>query len=84
MPSKVIAFFVSMILLFMMAPMVKGQNNLLDTREIEQKFSQVWNTSQASGKNYSWKARTEVTRDNKSMQVLIEVVSSDQYGRQIR
>jgi hypothetical protein len=84
MPSKAIAFFVSMILVFMMAQIVPGQKKQITASEIDQKFSQVWKTSEVSRKNYSWKARTEVARDNKVIQVLIEEVSYGPDGRQIR
>lgn len=75
------AMFFPLVLLPMI---VTGQNNLLHAKAIDQKFSQVWKESEASRKKYSWKARTEVTRDNKVIQVLIEEVSADPNGRQVR
>ncbi len=61
-----------------------GQKKLLNTPEIEQKFSQVWKSSEASRKKYSFKAKTEVTRDGKVIQVLIEDVSWESNGKQVR
>jgi hypothetical protein len=61
-----------------------GQKSILTAREIDQKFSQVWKEGEATKKSYSWKAMTEVTRDNKVVQVLIEEISFSPAGKQIR
>lgn len=84
MTSKIVVFSISLILLLILLPVVLGQKKLLNTREIDQKFSQVRKTSEASRRNYSWKVRTEVTRNNTVMQVLVEEVSFDPNGREIR
>ncbi len=60
------------------------QKRLLNATEIDQKFSQVWKESEASRKNYSWKSRIEVTRDNKVVQVLIEEISVNADEKEIR
>lgn len=60
------------------------QKALLSASEIDRKFSQVWKESEASRKNYTWTSRTEVTRDEKVIQVLIEKITVDPDGRQIR
>jgi hypothetical protein len=65
-------------------PVNIGQKRLLNAMEIDQKFSQVWKESEASRKNYSWKSRIEVTRDDKVVQVLIEEISVDPDEKQIR
>jgi hypothetical protein len=83
MNRKAVAYSVSLILGFCFLLIGQGQKLLLNAREIDQKFSQVWKTSEASRKQYSWKARTEVTRDGKVMQVLTEEVSCEPNGRQI-
>ena len=84
MTPKAIAFSVSLLLLFIIPPIAQEQKTLLNASEIDQKFSQVWKTSEASRKQYSWKAKTEVTRDDKVMQVLIEEVSHKSNGLLIR
>ncbi len=71
-------------LLILLPTFESGQRNLLNANEIDQKFSQVWKQSEASEKNYSWKTRTEVTRDEKVVQVLVEEVSIGPNGKQIR
>lgn len=71
-------------LLVLLTMIVTGQKKRLNANEIDQKFSQIWKDSEASRKNYSWKTKTEVTRDEKVLQVLIEEVSTDPKGRQIR
>ena len=77
--------YTTIFFLLVLLPMfVFGQKNLLNTSEIDRKFSQVWKESEASRKKYSWKARTEVTRDGKEVQVLVEEVFADPNGRQIR
>jgi len=73
------------LLLFLFFPLiVQLQKILLNAGEIDQKFSLVWKNSEASRKKYSWKAKTEVTRDAKLMQVLITEVSCEPNGRQIQ
>jgi len=72
------------LLLVLLTMIVNGQKKLLNANEIDQKFTQVWKESEASRKNYSWKSRTEVTRDDKVIQVLIEEVSTAPKGKQIR
>jgi hypothetical protein len=57
---------------------------LFDANEIDQKFSQVWKESEASRRLYTWKEKTEVTRDDKVVQVLVEEVSRDVAGKPIR
>ena len=71
-------------LLTLLPIFVVGQKNLLNDKEIDQKFSQIWKESKVSIKKYSWKARTEVTRNDKLMQVLIEEVSHGSKEQQIR
>ena len=71
-------------LLVMLPMIVLGQKTLLNVKEIDQKFTQVWKESEVSRKKYSWKTKTEVTRDNKTIQVLIEEITTDPNGRQIR
>ena len=71
-------------LLILLPTFESGQRNLLNANEIDQKFSQVWKQSEASEKNYSWKTRTEVTRDEKVVQVLVEEVSIGPNGKKIR
>ena len=75
MNRKAVTYSVSLLLLLFFLLIVQGQRLLLNASEIDQKFSQVWKTSEASRKKYSWKAKTEVTRDDKVMQVLIEEIS---------
>jgi hypothetical protein len=84
MNRKVVALSASLMLLLCFPLIVQLQKILLNASEIDQKFSQVWKTSEVLRKNYSWKARTEVTRDDKVIQVLIEEVSTDPKGKQIR
>jgi hypothetical protein len=84
MNKKTFSYSVSLLLLLFFPLIVRGQKLLLNASEIDQKFSQVWKTSEASRKKYSWKSKTEVTRDNKVMQLLIEEVSYESNGRQIR
>ena len=79
------AVYFTILLLWLFFPLiVQGQKLQVYASAIDQKFSQVWKTSEASRKKYSWKVRTEVTRDNKVMQVLIEEVSYESNGLQIR
>jgi hypothetical protein len=75
------AIFFQFVLLTMLAD---GQKPRLNANEIGQKFSQVWKESEASRKKYSWKAKTEVTRDGEVIQLLIEEVSTNPNGLQIR
>ena len=84
MNRKVVAYSLSPLLLLFFPLIVQQQKLLLNVREIDQKFSSVWKTGEATGKQYSWKARTEVTRDNKVIQVLVEEVSHKSNGLQIR
>ncbi|MGA2668915.1 MAG: hypothetical protein ABSF32_08355, partial [Ignavibacteria bacterium] len=84
MNRKAVTYSVSLLLLLFFLLIVQGQRLLLNASEIDQKFSQVWKTSEASRKKYSWKAKTEVTRDDKVMQVLIEEISYESKGLQIR
>ena len=84
MNRKAVAYSVSLLLWLFFPLIVHGQKLLLNTSEIDQKFSQVWKTSEASRNKYSWKVKTEVTRDGKVMQVLIEEVSYKSNGLQIR
>jgi len=75
----------SVIILVAWLPLaVQGQKQPLSAGEIDQKFSQVWKESQASRKKYSWKERTEVSRDEKVIQVLVEEVATDPAGKQVR
>ncbi|MEI6885456.1 MAG: hypothetical protein WCO02_13275 [Bacteroidota bacterium] len=84
MNRKAVAYSLSLLLLLFFPLIVQQQKFLLNTSEIDQTFSKVWKTSEASRKQYSWKAKTEVTRDDKVMQVLIEEVSHTSNGLQIR
>ena len=84
MNRKVVAYSLSPLLLLFFPLIVQQQKILLNDREIDQKFSSVWKTSEATGKQYSWKARTEVKRDDKVIQVLVEEVSHKSNGLQIR
>lgn len=70
--------------LFLCSLSVPLQKPSLNPRDLDVKFSQVWKTSEATRKKYSWKAKTEVIRDGKVMQVLIEEFSYGSDGRQIR
>jgi hypothetical protein len=81
---KAAAYLVSLISLPLFSIFIQGQKDLSETRKIEQNFSQVWKISEATRKSYSWKARTEVIRDNKTLQVLVEEVSYAPDGRQVR
>ena len=63
---------------------VSGQKYLLNSKEIDDKFSKVWKTSEATRKLYSWKSKTEATRDEKIMQVLTEEISYEPGGRQVK
>ena len=83
--TKILIANTAILYLLILLPMFEsGQRNLLNANEIDQKFSQVWKQSEASEKNYSWKTRTEVTRDEKVVQVLVEEVSIGPNGKQIR
>ena len=83
--TKTLIANTAILYLLILLPMFEsGQRNLLNANEIDQKFSQVWKQSEASEKNYSWKTRTEVTRDEKVVQVLVEEVSIGPNGKQIR
>ena len=84
MNRKAIAYSASLMLLLFFPLIVQLQKILLNASEIDQKFSHVWKTTEASRKKYSWKAKTEVTRDDKVMQVLIMEVSYEPNGLQIR
>ncbi len=84
MTKKLITYSAICFLLILIPLIIKGQRNLLNAREIDQKFSQVWKESEATRKNYSWKEKTEVTRDDKIVQVLIEEVCIGPNGKQIR
>jgi len=61
-----------------------GQKRLLTATEIDQKFSQVWKESEATRKLYSWKAKTEVVRNDKPVQTLIEDVMFSAGGKELR
>lgn len=61
-----------------------GQTGISEAKVIEQKFAEVWNKSKATIRQYTWKARTEVRRDNELMQVMTEQVSYGSGGREIR
>ena len=71
-------------LLFLCSLIVSGQKPLLTTSEIDNQFSKVWKTSEASRKLYTWKSRTEVVRNGKVIQVLVEEFSYGTDGRQLR
>jgi hypothetical protein len=71
-------------MLVMLPVIAFGQKTLLNTSDLDQKFSQVWKESEASKKKYSWKSKTEVTRDDKVIQVLVEEFSPGLNGRLIR
>jgi hypothetical protein len=84
MKIKAVAYSLCLFLVLFFPLIVQEQKPVLNAGEIDQKFSQVWKTGEASRKKYSWKARTEVTRDGKVMQALIEDVSYAPGGQQIR
>lgn len=84
MSLKALAFLPFSLLFLLASPVGMVQKQVLNSREIDAKFSEVWKTGEATKINYSWKARTEVTRKEKVMQVLIEGVSYQSNGRQIR
>lgn len=48
------------------------QKTHLTYKEIDAKFAQVWNTSEAVRETYSWFARTEVIRDDETVNLLVE------------
>ena len=74
-------WILSLVLLAMVVP---GQKRLLSVREIDDKFSLRWKTSVAERQNYSWKARTEVIRNDKVVQILVEECSYRSDGSQVR
>lgn len=84
MNRKTVLYSVGLTMLFIFPQILLGQKKLLNSREIDQKFSQVWKESKVSRKNYSWKSRIEVIRDNKVMQVVVEEVSFDPNGKPSR
>jgi hypothetical protein len=84
MNRKAVEYSASLILLLFFPLIGQLQKTLPNAGGIDQKFSQVWKTSEASRKKYSWKGKTEVTRDGKVIQVLIEEVSYESNGLQIR
>lgn len=61
-----------------------GQAKSTEAGIIEQRFSDVWNRSKSSFRNYSWKVRTEVKRDDEVIQVLTEEVTFDVRGKEVR
>lgn len=61
----------------------QGQKPRLNYQEIDSKFSEVWNTSVALRKAYSWYSRTDVIRDGDTVNVRIERHESDMDGRVI-
>jgi hypothetical protein len=63
---------------------ISGQKHLLNSKEIDDKFSKVWKTSEATRKLYSWKSKTEAKRDEKIMQVLTEEISYGPDDRQVQ
>jgi hypothetical protein len=84
MNRKAVASSLSLILLLFFPLMGQEPKHLLNAIEIDQKFSQVWKKSEVSRRNYSWKARTEVARDGKVIQVFVEDVSYRSNGLPIR
>ena len=62
---------------------VSGQKPFFNPKELEGKFAQIWKTSEATRKKYTWKASTEVIREGKIMQFLVEEISYGADGRQI-
>ena len=83
--TKMLIANAAILCLLILLPVVdSGQKALLNANEIDQKFSQVWKLSEVSRKNYVWKERTEVVRDDKTVQDLIEEISIEANGKQIR
>lgn len=58
-----------------------GQKAYLSAEEIDAKFSEVWDTSEAVRKTYSWYARTEVIRDGDTVNILVEKYLFSKDGR---
>jgi len=58
-----------------------GQKAHLSAREIDAKFSEVWDTSESVRKTYSWYARTEVIRDGDTVNILVEKYLFSKNGR---
>jgi anionic cell wall polymer biosynthesis LytR-Cps2A-Psr (LCP) family protein len=83
--NRITAINVAALLFIFLAVLIAfGQKRLLNSGEIDEKFSQVWKTSEASRKNYSWKERTVATRNDKLMETLIEELAYGSDGRLIR
>ncbi|MGE5423957.1 MAG: hypothetical protein ACM3N9_01260 [Syntrophothermus sp.] len=79
--SIVIFFSILQLLLF---PVIIPQQKIAGAKEIDNRFSQVWKSTEASRKIYTWKAETEVVRNAKTIQILVEKVTYDQGGKEIR
>jgi hypothetical protein len=84
MNGKNVFYALGLISLLLCGLIVPGQKHLLNSKEIDDKFSKVWKTSEATRKLYSWKSKTEATRDEKIMQVLTEEISYGPDGRQVQ
>ena len=55
-----------------MAFSVSGQQTNINVKELEKNFSQARKTSEELIKGYSWNSRTDVTKEGKVMDILIE------------
>ncbi len=66
------AIYVTGLALYSLATPVFGQQANFKPAEIEQKFYQTKKQSDEIKKNYSWNSRTDVTRDGKVVDILIE------------
>jgi hypothetical protein len=64
-------YFVLWVLIFPLKP-VYGQNIHLNSLQIDNKFSEVWKTSEILRKNYSWYAKREFKKNDKVLDVLVE------------
>lgn len=84
MNKTAVRYSVVSVSLLLTTVLFQAQTKLLNPTELSRKFSQVWETSETSRKNYSWKAKTEVVRNDKVVQVLVEEISSKQDGSQTR
>lgn len=84
MNGKSAKYILGLLSLILCVLTVSGQKTVFNPKELDSKFAQIWKTSEATRKKYTWKASTEVIRDGEVMQILVEEISYGSDGRQIR
>lgn len=81
---RTISFSALMVPLVILTVIAGDRKAPPDAGLIEKRFSQAWKESQESRKSYKWTASTEVIRKGKTIQLLVESVTCDSRGKEVK